>query len=379
MDSTSDISDERTSTYVPSQSSGVTLSGKHEGGDPEARQAEVPKKEFPEGGLRGWATVAGAFCVQFCGFGYTSSFGVYQDYYVRVYLPNESASAISWIGSVNAFVVVGCGLFAGQLYDRGYFKLAVYLGSYLLVIGLFMLSLAQPHQFYQPRPDLPHPGRLCGSRCRPALHPLARRRLALLRAAAGARDGDHRRGLCTRLRCAPAHAQQHARAARVCERGPRERGARRGHAPAGAAADAPAPAAARVHPAARPRGQAVCEGRGVCVDGDRAILRDDGLLLPDLLSPARRLGAPPGPRILILQSRHLELRVLHRTARVRPRRAEIRRTADNHRGRRMLRGCRSGHDWRQERGERRARGPFLRIFLWSVYRAHGADAGSACR
>lgn len=118
--------------------------------DPEAQKViEAPKPEFPEGGLRGWATVAGAFCVQFCGFGYTSSFGVYQDYYVRVYMTNETASTISWIGSVNAFIVVGFGIFAGQLYDRGYFKLAIYLGSFLLVFGLFMLSLAQPNQFYQ--------------------------------------------------------------------------------------------------------------------------------------------------------------------------------------------------------------------------------------
>ncbi|KAG1727503.1 hypothetical protein EDB19DRAFT_1750006 [Suillus lakei] len=33
---------------------------------------------FLEGGLAGWATAFGAFLVQFCAFGYTSSFGVYQ-------------------------------------------------------------------------------------------------------------------------------------------------------------------------------------------------------------------------------------------------------------------------------------------------------------
>ncbi|GJE93676.1 MFS general substrate transporter [Phanerochaete sordida] len=162
---TAEVAEERTvqgSTRAPSRSSHLEEKDLHEKPefettvdttkprDPEAQQvAQAPKTEFPEGGLRGWATVAGAFCVQFCGFGYTSSFGVYQDYYVRVYMTNETASTISWIGSVNAFIVVGFGLFAGQLYDRGHFKLAIYLGSFLLVFGLFMLSLAQPNQFYQ--------------------------------------------------------------------------------------------------------------------------------------------------------------------------------------------------------------------------------------
>ncbi|THH00733.1 hypothetical protein EW026_g1870 [Hermanssonia centrifuga] len=54
-----------------------------------------------------------------------------------------------WIGSVNAFLVIGGGLVAGQLYDRGHFKFAVYGGSLLLSFGLFMLSLAKPNQFYQ--------------------------------------------------------------------------------------------------------------------------------------------------------------------------------------------------------------------------------------
>ncbi|EKM56382.1 uncharacterized protein PHACADRAFT_118039 [Phanerochaete carnosa HHB-10118-sp] len=123
-------------------------------GDPETQQvAQAPRTDFPEGGWQGWATVAGAFLIQFCGFGYTTSFGVYQDYYVQVYMTKETASTISslcrWIGSVNAFIVVGFGIFAGQLYDRGHFKLAIYLGSFLLVLGLFMLSLAKPNQFYQ--------------------------------------------------------------------------------------------------------------------------------------------------------------------------------------------------------------------------------------
>ncbi|KAH6901201.1 monocarboxylate permease [Coprinopsis sp. MPI-PUGE-AT-0042] len=65
-----------------------------------AASAEALSKEFPEGGMQAWMTVAGA---------YINAFGVYQDFYVREYLQNSSPAAI----------------------------------------GLFMLSLSKPGAYYQ--------------------------------------------------------------------------------------------------------------------------------------------------------------------------------------------------------------------------------------
>lgn len=104
---------------------------------------------FQEGGLRGWLTVLGAFLVQFCGFGYLDAYGVYQDYYTRIYITNQPASAIAWIGSVNAFLITVGGLFSGILYDRGYFYHLLYGGSFLTSFSLFMLSLTKPNHLYQ--------------------------------------------------------------------------------------------------------------------------------------------------------------------------------------------------------------------------------------
>ncbi|KAJ3745066.1 MFS general substrate transporter [Lentinula detonsa] len=104
---------------------------------------------LPNGGLRAWATVLGAFLVQVCNFGYTSSFGVYQDFYVQEYITNASPSAISWIGSINAFLLISGGVVAGRLYDRGYFYPLIWGGSFLTVFSLFMLSLAKPDHYYQ--------------------------------------------------------------------------------------------------------------------------------------------------------------------------------------------------------------------------------------
>nr|GAT51579.1 predicted protein [Mycena chlorophos] len=104
---------------------------------------------FPEGGLRAWATVVGAFVVQFSSFGYWSAFGVYQDYYTRIYLTHSPPSSISWIGSIGTFIVVSGGLISGRLYDRGYFYFLLYGGSLLFCFSIFMLSLCRPEQYYQ--------------------------------------------------------------------------------------------------------------------------------------------------------------------------------------------------------------------------------------
>lgn len=110
---------------------------------------EYPSDYFPDGGFRAWATAIGGFLVQFCTYGYTISFGVYQDFYGRIYITNQSPSTIAWIGSVNAFLFEICGLISGQLYDRGYVRQLVIGASLLQVISLFMLSLAKPDQYYQ--------------------------------------------------------------------------------------------------------------------------------------------------------------------------------------------------------------------------------------
>lgn len=46
----------------------------------------------------------------------TSAFGVFQDYYTSTYMPNSSASAISWIGGVQIFLELILGPIGGWLY-----------------------------------------------------------------------------------------------------------------------------------------------------------------------------------------------------------------------------------------------------------------------
>ncbi|KAG1727501.1 major facilitator superfamily domain-containing protein [Suillus lakei] len=102
----------------------------------------------PDGGFQAWATAFGCFLMQFCGFGYISSFGVYQDYYTRIYLANYPPSAISWIGALPPFLAVSVALISGPLYDRGWFYRLMIVGSLLQSLALFALSFTKPGQFY---------------------------------------------------------------------------------------------------------------------------------------------------------------------------------------------------------------------------------------
>ncbi|KAG2358400.1 major facilitator superfamily domain-containing protein [Suillus spraguei] len=104
---------------------------------------------FPEGGLQAWLTVLGGSMILFCTFGAVQSFGVYQAYYSSHYLPQYVASDISWIGSMQTFLLFAGGLLSGKLFDEGYFHHCIGAGSLIYLFSIFMLSLAKPHQYYQ--------------------------------------------------------------------------------------------------------------------------------------------------------------------------------------------------------------------------------------
>ncbi|KAK7693169.1 hypothetical protein QCA50_002735 [Cerrena zonata] len=116
---------------------------------PPSERSGTPQPAFPEGGLQAWLTVLGAWLVQFCAFGYTQSFGVFQEFYLRGFLSNKTASEISWIGSIQVLLVLSTGFLTGYGLDRGYFYALNTTGCVLFVLALFMLSLAHPHQYYQ--------------------------------------------------------------------------------------------------------------------------------------------------------------------------------------------------------------------------------------
>ncbi|KAG1876820.1 major facilitator superfamily domain-containing protein [Suillus tomentosus] len=104
---------------------------------------------LPEGGFDAWGTVLGSFLIQFCGFGYVSAYGVFQDFYTQTYLSNSTPSAIAWIGSVSAFLILSVGIVSGRMVDQGAFYPVMKIGCLLQCFFLFMLSLTKPDGYYQ--------------------------------------------------------------------------------------------------------------------------------------------------------------------------------------------------------------------------------------
>jgi len=104
---------------------------------------------FPEGGFKAWSTVLGAFLFQFTTIGYVYAFGVFNDYYVLVYLNEQSSSDIAWISGAQLSLQLGMAILTGRLFDRGYFHHLVITGSILFIFSVFMLSLTHEHHFYQ--------------------------------------------------------------------------------------------------------------------------------------------------------------------------------------------------------------------------------------
>jgi MFS family permease len=101
----------------------------------------------PNGGLTAWLQVAGAFMIMFNTWGLINTFAIFQTYYASGALFSESSSNISWIGSIQCFLLQLTGIVAGPIYDRGYLRLLLLSGSFMVVFGYMMLSLC--HEYWQ--------------------------------------------------------------------------------------------------------------------------------------------------------------------------------------------------------------------------------------
>ncbi|KAF2852406.1 MFS general substrate transporter, partial [Plenodomus tracheiphilus IPT5] len=116
-----------------------------EGAELEPVQSRHPSvrdaSKIPDGGLWAWLQVLGGFFLLFNSWGIVNTFGSYQAYYETDLLSSSSPSSISWIGSIQAFLLLFVGALTGPIYDAGYFRSLLLFGSFMLVLGQMMLSL----------------------------------------------------------------------------------------------------------------------------------------------------------------------------------------------------------------------------------------------
>ena len=99
----------------------------------------------PDGGTTAWLQVLAGHLMCFVTWGLITSFGVFQSYYEETL--GVAPSAVSWIGTVQIFTLLVVGTFSGRASDAGLVHEAVFAGTLLIVLGLFMTSLST--QYYQ--------------------------------------------------------------------------------------------------------------------------------------------------------------------------------------------------------------------------------------
>lgn len=103
--------------------------------------SQPPNPLIPNGGLVAWLQVLSGFFLFFNSWGLINAFGVFQSYYKDTLIPTQSDSNISWIGSIEAFLLCCTTIFAGPAFDRGYARILVFSGTLMVVFGLMMTSL----------------------------------------------------------------------------------------------------------------------------------------------------------------------------------------------------------------------------------------------
>jgi MFS family permease len=71
--------------------------------------------------------------------------GVFQSYYETDVLASKTASQISWIGSIQLGVMILGTVVVGPVFDVGYLKTLLVLGTFLTVLGIMCTSVCKEY------------------------------------------------------------------------------------------------------------------------------------------------------------------------------------------------------------------------------------------
>ena len=94
----------------------------------------------PDGGIQAWTQAFMGHLILINSWGYLTSFGLFQSYYVESL--RATPSAIAWIGSIQIFLVYFIGSFSGRALDAGFYRTILIVGSFLQVLSVFMTSIS---------------------------------------------------------------------------------------------------------------------------------------------------------------------------------------------------------------------------------------------
>lgn len=99
----------------------------------------------PDGGITAWSQVLVSHLLVVNGFGYLSSFGLFQEHWMTKL--DRASSSISWVGSIQMFLLFFIGTLSGRAMDAGYFRTLIFTGCGMQLLGTFTTSFCK--QYWQ--------------------------------------------------------------------------------------------------------------------------------------------------------------------------------------------------------------------------------------
>ncbi|TXT07673.1 uncharacterized protein COLE_04597 [Cutaneotrichosporon oleaginosum] len=112
-----------------------------------ARESHTDIGPPPDGGVAAWSAVGAASCVLLVVFGFSTSMGQLQAYYLENQLRGRSKADVAWLGSIQSMLIYTGSLYAGRLFDAYGPERLMWTGTVLLT-GSF-ISMAFCTQYWQ--------------------------------------------------------------------------------------------------------------------------------------------------------------------------------------------------------------------------------------
>ncbi|KAH9875833.1 hypothetical protein IAQ61_003298 [Plenodomus lingam] len=118
--------------YSPENLTQEMIDTKEDFVEPQKQQVRL------NGGFVAWTQVLVSHLIVVNGFGYFSSFGLFQSHWMLSL--NRSASDISWVGSISLFLLFFLGTLSGPLMDSGHFRSLILVGCGFQLLAVFTTS-----------------------------------------------------------------------------------------------------------------------------------------------------------------------------------------------------------------------------------------------
>ncbi|KOS18167.1 putative transporter [Escovopsis weberi] len=142
-------SDNEKTTGSPDGEKTLVITGVDQigGAQIEPQQTNTSTHTYPEGGLRAWLVVLGAWLAMISAMGLMNSIAIFQAYTVKHQLSQYSEGTIGWIFSLYTFLAFFGGVYIGPIFDKYGPTWLLSLGVLLTAGGLISMSFC--HELWQ--------------------------------------------------------------------------------------------------------------------------------------------------------------------------------------------------------------------------------------